>query len=239
MRFIAGNAAIRDHEQNGKELHLFEGRGDGWVTYRGQVRCASAEVVPETPDVKGNPRDAIVFRLVPTELDRAAWPAKLVSSVASAVEELDDVVRGRRGQGYGLSAPERRAVEHHAMDIVRSKYQDDGWVVLDVYATKSYDFKATKGEEELHIEVKGTTGGLDAVLLTKNEVNWAREHPANSVLAVVYRITLDRQQAPPAATRGTLHVVRPWSIDESALEALAFRYTIPTRTTTAPDYLTP
>ena len=121
------------------------------------------------------------------------------------------------------------------MDIVRSKYQDDGWVVVDVYATRSYDFKATRGEEELHIEVKGTTGGLDAVLLTKNEVNWVRDHPANSVLAVVYSITLDRQQAPPAATGGRLHVVIPWSIDESALEALAFRYTVPPPTSTAPD----
>jgi 5-methylcytosine-specific restriction protein A len=43
MKMVRGNAAVKDHEANGKELHLFEERGGGYVEYRGQMKYAGME----------------------------------------------------------------------------------------------------------------------------------------------------------------------------------------------------
>ena len=63
MEFRAGNAAIRDHAANGKQLHLFEADGFGHARYFGQLAYAGHELVPNVPDGSGGRRTAIVFRL--------------------------------------------------------------------------------------------------------------------------------------------------------------------------------
>jgi hypothetical protein len=84
-----------------------------------------------------------------------------------------------------------------------------GWSVQDVYKWKSYDLAASRESgEERQIEVKGTTGGPESVLLTTNEVAWARSHPTQSVLAVVHGIAVDREESPVSAVGGTLHLIR-------------------------------
>ena len=53
MRFIAGNKAIRDHLENGKEILLFEALGKSKpVRYVGSVVCASWEY-RKGPDKNG------------------------------------------------------------------------------------------------------------------------------------------------------------------------------------------
>jgi hypothetical protein len=64
MEFVRGNAAIRDHAALGKDLHLFEKVAPAHLRYRGQMVCAGYDLVPNSPDTAGNPRTAIVFRLV-------------------------------------------------------------------------------------------------------------------------------------------------------------------------------
>lgn len=65
MEFVAGNAAVRDHAANGKDLHLFENAGKGMVRYLGQMVCAGYQIIPNRPDSLGNPRSVIQFHLVP------------------------------------------------------------------------------------------------------------------------------------------------------------------------------
>lgn len=62
MRMNRGNRAIREHEANEKELHLFESVGQGEVRYVGQATYLSHHW-EERPDANGNMRDAIVFEL--------------------------------------------------------------------------------------------------------------------------------------------------------------------------------
>lgn len=62
MEMLRGNLAIRDHQANGKELHLFETVRTGEIEYRGEATCLGHH--RETaPDKNGNPRRAIVFEL--------------------------------------------------------------------------------------------------------------------------------------------------------------------------------
>jgi 5-methylcytosine-specific restriction protein A len=69
MEFKAGNLAVRDHAETGRELHLFEKVRPAHWRYIGQMVCAGYDLVPNTADRNGNPRVAIVFRLTPVPMD--------------------------------------------------------------------------------------------------------------------------------------------------------------------------
>lgn len=65
MRMISGNRAIRDHVQNGKDLLLFQQtKKGGPVRFEGLYVCGGWET-KQQPDMNGQPRQAIVFTLVP------------------------------------------------------------------------------------------------------------------------------------------------------------------------------
>jgi 5-methylcytosine-specific restriction enzyme A len=64
MAFLRGNAAIRDHAAQGKDLHLFDYERKGQVRYRGQMVCAGYTLVDGVPDRNGDPRQAIMFYLM-------------------------------------------------------------------------------------------------------------------------------------------------------------------------------
>ncbi len=66
MRFVRGNKAVRDHAIDGKELHLFQNVGMGWLVYVGQFICGEYEVRDDV-DSNADYRKAIVFSLVPFE----------------------------------------------------------------------------------------------------------------------------------------------------------------------------
>ncbi len=66
MTFIRGNRAIRDHIQNGKELHLFKSDESGKIQYIDNMVYVGHEIV-RRPDVDNNMRNAIVFHLIPID----------------------------------------------------------------------------------------------------------------------------------------------------------------------------
>ncbi|MBM4436886.1 MAG: HNH endonuclease [Actinobacteria bacterium] len=74
MTFVRGNRAIRDHLQDGKDLHLFEIEPEG-CRYVGVFACGGW-TVERGPDVDGSDRSVIVFDLVPqgSRSDEAAIP---------------------------------------------------------------------------------------------------------------------------------------------------------------------
>ncbi|CCH34796.1 DUF3578 domain-containing protein [Actinosynnema sp. NPDC047251] len=139
--------------------------------------------------------------------------------------------RTGRGQGMRLSAPEKTAIEKRAVKVVIEHLRAEGYQVKDVGARESYDLDATRADEHLFVEVKGTTSrwGPDSeVILTRNEVDLhLREYP-NTMLAVVHSIALKRGDE-PAASGGTLHVVHPWRVVEENLTPLTYRYLVDER----------
>jgi hypothetical protein len=152
---------------------------------------------------------------------------RLTPASARLLDDLRDL-EGTPSAGakpHRLTKTERDAVEARAMTVASEHYARDGWTVENVSATRPYDLVASKGQRELHVEVKGTTGTAAAVELTRNEVTHARayRHP---VLAVVEGVELDRGSRPDAAA-GRLRLFAPWVIDEGALEALTFSYQLP------------
>lgn len=126
-----------------------------------------------------------------------------------------------KGQGR-MSAPMRKLVELHAMKFAERWLKDEGFTYKNVSATDSCDFRAQRGGEDWAIEVKGTTGGLISVLLTRNEVTLHRTcHPRNALL-VVHGIQLLEGETSPRG--GELTAFSPWQVEEDRLNALAFEY---------------
>ena len=79
-----------------------------------------------------------------------------VESAELATEAIAKPTKASRPvQGFGLSAPERKAVEMRAMAVARELLATDGYDVEDVSSKKPFDYRASKGELTLCVEVKG------------------------------------------------------------------------------------
>lgn len=65
MEFVRANRALRDHRQDGKQVHLFEKIDDGVVRYIGEVEYLGYHF-EERPDLDDQLRRAIVFELALT-----------------------------------------------------------------------------------------------------------------------------------------------------------------------------
>ena len=163
----------------------------------------------------------------------AAEPAQKRSGetstlVIEAVSAIDEAISGRPRamQGIGLTAPERRAVELRAMEVAIEHFIREGFAVEDTSSRRPYDLAITKDGEVHFIEVKGTTGGLGDIVLTKNEVEHHRQnHPKNG-LFIVHSVTLHRDGSHPNARDGIPYVQMPWLISTEHLNPIAYRYRV-------------
>ena len=84
----------------------------------------------------------------------------LPSEIAEALEAVEELAGRRRARRRGaeswLQSPAaRRAIEAHAMDSAIGYFEADGWDVRNVGAQTYYDLDCLRGDEELHVEVKG------------------------------------------------------------------------------------
>jgi hypothetical protein len=132
------------------------------------------------------------------------------------------------GQGFGLSAEQRRAVELRAMSVVEDMYIADGWVIEDTSSTQPFDFLGMRGNERRFIEVKGTTGPGETIVLTRGEVDHANKHSAEMALVVVTAIVLTKAGHTWHAGGGRVHLhIHPWLPEPERLFATEYRYLVP------------
>jgi Domain of unknown function (DUF3883) len=166
MKFAGGNRAILDHQKNGKALQVFEQdrKDKRFLRYLGEMEYAQ-HTYREAPDTDGKQRKAIVFHLRPVG---TLSPDSAVVAAALSGE----VPVSNRGQGGGFGSVEtNRRVEKAAIEFVRRRYEQESWSVNSVEAEKvGYDLRCVKGDEEAHVEVKGTQGDEVCFIITAAEV---------------------------------------------------------------------
>jgi len=75
-----------------------------------------------------------------------------------------------------------RQAEQHFVNL--------GYDIQDVSCSKPFDLLCTKGDAELHVEVKGTTGAGEAIFLTFNEVEHACANSDRMALFILHSIEL-------------------------------------------------
>lgn len=172
------------------------------------------------------PRDFILRFPELTEVESAVQPSD--DHDGSSRAEHGELRRPRAsGQGFGSSAELRAAVETRAMKAATDHFEGLGFVVEDVSNVMPFDLRATRAEEKLHVEVKGTTGPYGTIFLTRNEVDLARREPASAALFVLSGVRVETVGDTVAAIGGEARVLMPWSVDDGELEPLQFRYTLP------------
>jgi hypothetical protein len=115
------------------------------------------------------------------------------------------------------------AVERYAVQIVRKRFEEEGYTVVDVGAFESWDLTARRRNHEVHIEVKGSTVERLAVDLTEGEVRHALAN-SGTVLAVVDCISMDERLS---CSGGRLRTWTGWSPDRNVLTPTAYRYPLP------------
>jgi hypothetical protein len=141
---------------------------------------------------------------------------------------LNPLIRPSGRQGYGLSAPARRAVEKRAMEVASQFLHSNGYAVRDTSGSSPFDFEATLSGVRIKVEVKGTTSDrADGILLTANEVELHRTEKGNTALIIVSSIRLSEKNGDYSGSGGTVEWLLGWDIDEWLHEPTAFRVTRP------------
>lgn len=143
--------------------------------------------------------------------------------------EIDHIInplsRRSAGQGYGLNAEERTAIELRAMEqavlwLNENKFTE----IKDWSKNKPYDFTALRDGKTWKIEVKGTTAEKsDVILMTANEVKLHRSESGSTVIIIVTAIKLDRSGKEPRALGGNVWAEVGWKIDDWIQDPISFR----------------
>ena len=117
-------------------------------------------------------------------------------------------------QGYGLTSPERKAVELRAMFITKRHLESHGYSVKDTSSRHSFDFLASKDGKDIKVEVKGTTSPrIESVIMTSNEVDLHIKESGKTALAIVSNISLMNRGDKPRCEDGKLEFLYPWDIE--------------------------
>ncbi|MCX0278255.1 DUF3883 domain-containing protein [Nocardia zapadnayensis] len=112
-----------------------------------------------------------------------------------------------RGQGLRIDVALRKQIEDLAQDRLMDHFSALGWAVEDMRVGNSFDARATKGDEVLYLEAKGTVTAGEKVIVTRGEVEFARDHPRRCVIGIVSGIELlDGQAVDPSS--GTLDLFK-------------------------------
>ncbi|WP_440712019.1 protein NO VEIN domain-containing protein [Gordonia sp. FQ] len=119
----------------------------------------------------------------------------------------------------------RKAVELHAEEVAIAILQSEGYTLAG-RPGKPYDLEFVRGDEILHVEVKGSTIDVDTVILTRNEVSHAAEY--TTTLFVVDRIEIQLDADGEYMCRnGRPRRWDEWIPAAEALTPLQHAYTLP------------
>lgn len=115
----------------------------------------------------------------------------------------------------------RKAIEFYAMAKCMSYYKSIGYDCENVSLRESFDVIAKRGKKVLKIEVKGTRGPGDKIIMTKNEVNLAKRN--KTFLFLVCNIIYNYKTG---KTSGGEKRILKWNFSRSSLIALSYSYQV-------------
>ncbi len=180
-------------------------------------KCADAAIMH--PDLHREVRNA------PNEV------LDLIRSYLPNTKKKSPSTKSSASQGRGLTHEQRKAVENWS--VSRAVEYFAPMPLKDVGSRESWDLEGIRNGAPLRIEVKGSTGGLDKIILTRNEVRHAKEcRDGNAIQLALVLVEHIQLQEPSGdekwhASGGTLKVIDPWIVQEGGLSASQYEYTLP------------
>jgi len=148
---------------------------------------------------------------------------EMAGEVDADLAEAGDLP-GAKGQGLQMDAEVRRAIENAAQDRLMRYYRGLGWTVTDTRHNRPYDAEAVRGADRVYLEAKGTTSRGDSVIVTRNEVDHARQYPGLCMMGVWSGMQLVDGEVDPEA--GEFKIL-PFNPDDGQLRPRDFDWTIP------------
>ncbi len=166
MVFQRGNRALRDHAENGKDVHLFT-QEPRRLRYVGQVVGAGYDELDDVPDRNGALRRGIVFLFVPIE-DTGGTPAAAASAAEPASDPRWDIsmeeLRERAAKTVGRQPKARegkRTVWDRSLDLKIYVRRRAGGVCEGCGSPAPFDTKDGRPYLEPHHTRRLTDGGPD------------------------------------------------------------------------------
>lgn len=123
------------------------------------------------------------------------------------------------GKGFQSDVEMRIAIEKYAMQKCIEYFEEHGYSCADVSKNNSYDVLAKKNKESLKIEVKGTCGSGEKIIMTQKEVDLAKND--ESILFMVSSIEAKKKKL-----SGGKITCRKWDFNEFNLIPLSYYYQI-------------
>lgn len=131
---------------------------------------------------------------------------------------------GTGGQGLQMDAEVRKVIENAAQERLMAYYRDRGWTVTDTRQNRPYDAVAVRDRETIYLEAKGTQSMGETVIVTRNEVEHARQNPGLCIMGVWSGMRLLDGVVDPGA--GDFRLL-PFDPDERQLRPRDFDWTLP------------
>lgn len=185
-------------------------RGFGKIAHFNPTKLLTQAHLDDAVTVPADPNQRPTIKLARTPGVRPPQPSTTARRTSA-----------NSGPGRLQDPKKRKAVEQHAVAIATAHYQQLGWHVTEL--GKPYDLKCRRQDDELHVEVKGTTGAAAAVELTINEVDHARGADITDLFVVSEIVVNDDY----STSGGTTHLFDDWSPAEEDLKPTRFRYDLP------------
>lgn len=181
----------------------------------------------DTEDIIGLLKTAAEFLAM---IYDAQASGKLFDEAEQSEAAISEILRPRRqtnrrrGQGFGLSAPQRKAVEMQAMRLAEAELQSMGFTTRDTSSNRPFDLMAARDGRKYKVEVKGTTSDFgDAFLMTRNEVDLHKREAGKTILILVTSVVLKNEGEKVQATGGVVDVQMGWDIDDWSQEPTHYR----------------
>ncbi|MEU9507790.1 DUF3883 domain-containing protein [Micromonospora sp. NPDC048170] len=181
----------------------------------------------------GLPHELLIHRIPEGGIWRPQASGWVLPQVAAAkLEELWAEHLGRATpppprstprQGWQMDPVRRKKVEDAAQDMLMEHFRKDKWTVQDVRFGNPYDAIATKDGRTLWLEAKGTETNGASVIVTRNEVEWARNHPGDCILGILSDVTFFPNGEVDTAS-GTFRMFT-WYPEGGALAPRAYDFT--------------
>lgn len=142
---------------------------------------------------------------------------RTVKAPARVVEQKPTTASG---QGWMQDPEKRKLVEDAAQARLMRHYEVLGWIVEDTRVGNQFDAIASRDGETLYLEAKGTVTVGNSVMVTRNEVAWASDHPGECVLGVLSDIKFDKAGVLDPSV-GTFQIFK-WEPEDAELNPISF-----------------
>jgi len=134
-----------------------------------------------------------------------------------------------KGQGFSSDSMYNSTIENYAMQKAIKFYENMGYRVKDVSKNESYDLHCEKYGKELFVEVKGTSGQANSIIMTSNEVKVAlnnyHKYDLFIVTNIIYHESNDKS-VKSYCSGGKIVRYKQWKPDEDKLIPLSYKVII-------------